>query len=438
MKEIIPYFLIFVTGFCRGLTEIFFFVNKQELKTNEIFLFLSFVGIWYFLFIYTVSYVISFFCRKTFKEVIASLSKFLPIVILFPLIDKFAFGQTHFFYRTNLDLKQLLLQGKFIDCDFIFFHCLCFFSSFLQPKVNLKLKIRFLNSFLCLIFTSFIYFFLAFGLYEMILSLLLSLPAFLFKFSGYSNADYYDSLKETVRNLLLQIPIYKCGILFSIPLFFVILLIMKKDRVSGTINFSYFIPFISGFIFLVAKLYKLQQESFLYLSIFKNPILDQPELIFRAIYILPFVSLFDRKDPKVFFPVLSICLFSQYILVSFLIFFSFLLSFSFLVSRFKFLERLWSLRFIIIFSCGSVLSERIFFFTSDLLIATFFLSFALILNNVYFSFVGLIPFLISGNVDLTLASIPAYIICLLAKKFWNYALLLSFSAFYLLAYLISH
>jgi len=438
MKEIIPYFLIFVTGFCRGLTEIFFFVNKQELKTNEIFSFLSFVGIWYFLFIYTVSYVISFFCRKTFKEVIASLSKFLPIVILFPLIDKFAFGQTHFFYRTNLDLKQLLLQGKFIDCDFIFFHCLCFFSSFLQPKVNLKLKIRFLNSFLCLIFTSFIYFFLAFGLYEMILSLLLSLPAFLFKFSGYSNADYYDSLKETVRNLLLQIPIYKCGILFSIPLFFVILLIMKKDRLSETINFSYFIPFISGFIFLVAKLYKFQEESFLYLSIFKNPILDQPELIFRAIYILPFVSLFDRKDPKVFFPVLSICLFSQYILVSFLIFFSFLLSFSFLVSRFKFLERLWSLRFIIIFSCGSVLSERIFFFTSDLLIATFFLSFALILNNVYFSFVGLIPFLISGNVDLTLASIPAYIICLLAKKFWNYALLLSFSAFYLLAYLISH
>ena len=438
MKEIIPYFLIFVTGFCRGLTEIFFFVNKQELKTNEIFSFLSFVGIWYFLFIYTVSYVISFFCRKTFKEVIASLSKFLPIVILFPLIDKFAFGQTHFFYRTNLDLKQLLLQGKFIDCDFIFFHCLGFFSSFLQPKVNLKLKIRFLNSFLCLIFTSFIYFFLAFGLYEMILSLLLSLPAFLFKFSGYSNADYYDSLKETVRNLLLQIPIYKCGILFSIPLFFVILLIMKKDRLSETINFSYFIPFISGFIFLVAKLYKFQEESFLYLSIFKNPILDQPELIFRAIYILPFVSLFDRKDPKVFFPVLSICLFSQYILVSFLIFFSFLLSFSFLVSRFKFLERLWSLRFIIIFSCGSVLSERIFFFTSDLLIATFFLSFALILNNVYFSFVGLIPFLISGNVDLTLASIPAYIICLLAKKFWNYALLLSFSAFYLLAYLISH
>ena len=438
MKELIPYFLIFVSGLFRGLTEIFFFVNKQESKTNEIFSFLSFVGVWYFLLFYTVFSIISFFCRKPFKEVAVSLSKFLPIVILFPLIDKFVFGQTHFFYRPNLNLKQLLLQGKFIDCDFIFVHCLSFFSSFIQQKLDLKLKIRFLNSFLCLIFTFFIYFFLAFGLYEMILSLLLSLPDFLFKFSGYPNAGYYDFLKDNIEKLLLQIPIYKCGILFSIPLFFAILLIMKKDRLSENINFSYFIPFISGFVFLVAKLYKLQQESFLYLSIFKNPILDQPELIFRAIYIAPFVSLFDRKDPKVFFPTLSICLISPHIFGSFLIFFSFLLLLSFLVGRFKFLERLWSLRSIIIFSCGSVLSERIFFFTSDLFIATFFLSFALILNNVYFSFVGLIPFLISGDLDLTLASIPAYIICLLAKKFWNYALLLSFSAFYLLAYLISH
>jgi hypothetical protein len=148
------------------------------------------------------------------------------------------------------------------------------------------------------------------------------------------------------------------------------------------------------------------------------------------------VLFFDgfKKDSQIFFPILAIALFSPYILASFLILVLLHYIRDFFIKELEsedLGERFWNLSFVVLFFMGYAAGKIYIFFVIDLFLTLFFLCLALFLNNLYLSFLGFVPFLISGKPEFIFLSFVGYIVCvLLFQRYWKYAVLVSFALIY--------
>lgn len=411
--------LVFSASFIRGILEIFLLTKIRQIY--EVLPFLSFWCIWYFVVFYTASFIISFFTKRSLEDIMRFISKFFFIIILPPIIDRFVFGRTQaYYYERPEDIIKHFFSfflgtervGKALVLNVLFIHFFVFLYTFSVVLRSEVLNHSFGRAFL-----------------KAFIRALLCFISLYTASSFYAVGGFLPLIFPVVPLLTsTAIPFYNSvhGFFFSVLLFLMIFFStkdkLKKPKLKEFFERfgfrpSYLIPFLCGYIFSGFDIWKLP-------------------VIFYVGISIPFFEIFKVKEEKekwkVFFPVLCIALFSHYILISFLIFILLYYAKEFFkeLERLGVGERLWDLRFVILFFVGFACGKLYIFFIVDWIFVVFFLSLALLLNNVYLSFVGFIPFLISGEPEFIFSAFLGYTICVLSGSLWKYTIFISSSLIY--------